>query len=72
VPDQPEVPEPSETGTDPETDQNDDLRSRFRAALDRKRAEAHARSLQGHGASAPKVHEHGRAGGKRTFRRKSG
>jgi hypothetical protein len=37
-----------------------------------KRGEAKARSAQGHGAGTPKVHEAGRAGGKRTFRRKSG
>ncbi|HEX4252816.1 MAG TPA: DUF5302 domain-containing protein [Pseudonocardia sp.] len=51
----------------------DELKDRFRAALERKRGEAKARSAQGHGAGSPKVGEsHRKAGGKRTFRRKSG
>ncbi|WP_028920875.1 DUF5302 domain-containing protein [Pseudonocardia acaciae] len=57
----------------PDADTTDDLRSRFREALERKRGEAKARSARGHGAGNPKVGEtHRRAGGKRTFRRKSG
>jgi hypothetical protein len=72
MPDQPDVPEPSDGPSGSKAGGDDDLRGRFRAALDRKRAEAQARSTRGHGASAPKVHEHGRAGGKRAFRRKSG
>jgi hypothetical protein len=51
----------------------DELKDRFRAALERKRGEAKARSAQGHGAGSQKVGEsHRKAGGKRTFRRKSG
>jgi hypothetical protein len=51
----------------------DDTKSRFRAALERKRSEAEARSVRGHGASSSKIHEESRrAGGKRAFRRKSG
>jgi hypothetical protein len=54
-------------------DHGDELKDRFRAALERKRGEAKARSSQGHGAGSPKVGEsHRKAGGKRTFRRKSG
>lgn len=54
-------------------DHGDELKDRFRAALERKRGEAKARSAQGHGAGSPKVGEsHRKAGGKRTFRRKSG
>lgn len=49
---------------------HDDAREKFRAALDRKRNQQ-----QPHPSSqrSSKVHEsHGAAGGKRTFRRKSG
>jgi len=54
-------------------DHSDELKDRFRAALERKRGEAKARSAQGHGAGSQKVGEsHRKAGGKRTFRRKSG
>ena len=54
-------------------DHSDELKDRFRAALERKRGEAKARSTHGHGAGSPKVGEsHRKAGGKRTFRRKSG
>jgi hypothetical protein len=56
-----------------EADHSDELKDRFRAALERKRGEAKARSTHGHGAGSPKVGEsHRKAGGKRTFRRKSG
>lgn len=81
--DTPEAKEPREDAehTDaPETetpgaDANgpDDLRSRFRAALERKRGEAKERSAGGHGAGSSRIGDvHRRAGGKRTFRRKSG
>lgn len=67
--DSPEAEQPSEEN--PNT--GDDTKSRFRAALERKRAESEARSVRGHGASSSKVHEQSRrAGGKRAFRRKSG
>lgn len=57
---------------EPEHDDAEDVRSRFRAALERKRDQA-ARAVQGDSARTPKVRDtHGRAGGKRTFRRKSG
>ncbi len=48
-----------------------DTKDKFRAALERKRSQQHANNGGAHGDS--KVHsEHARAGGKRTFRRKSG
>ncbi|MBO0850363.1 MAG: DUF5302 domain-containing protein [Pseudonocardia sp.] len=57
----------------PDTNGADDLRSRFRAALERKRDEAKNRSARGHGTGTSRVGDvHRRAGGKRTFRRKSG
>lgn len=57
----------------PHEEAPDDVRSRFRAALERKQGQARARSVQGHGAGTSKARDtHGRAGGKRTFRRKSG
>lgn len=59
---------------EPETDSDDDQKRRFREALERKREQAAGRSERGHGpGSAQTIHEaHGKAGGKRTFRRKSG
>ncbi|HEV7791941.1 MAG: hypothetical protein QOI50_1599 [Pseudonocardiales bacterium] len=78
MPDSPKAEEPrtdadaTEATPDPAA-HADELKDRFRAALDRKRGEAKARSSQGHGAASPKVGEaHRKAGGKRTFRRKSG
>ena len=48
-----------------------DTKDKFRAALERKRTQQHAHNGDAH--SDSKVHgEHSRAGGKRTFRRKSG
>jgi hypothetical protein len=52
----------------PPTDKTKDA---FREALERKRNQRHANNGDAH--SDSKVHgEHSRAGGKRTFRRKSG
>jgi len=49
----------------------DTAKDRFREALERKRTQQAGRASSGHGDS--KIHgEHGAAGGKRTFRRKSG
>jgi len=78
--DSPQTEEPQEDAETPEqpttpadgTAPSDDVKDRFRAALERKRGEAKARSTQGYGGDSPKVHEARRAGGKRTFRRKSG
>ncbi len=55
----------------PASEAPDATKDRFRAALERKRGQHHANSTDAHGDS--KVHgAHERAGGKRTFRRKSG
>ena len=52
-------------------DTGDTAKDKFREALERKRSQTHANNNAAHNDS--KVHgEHGRAGGKRTFRRKSG
>jgi hypothetical protein len=48
-----------------------DAKDKFREALERKRSNQSARAAEAHAES--KIHgEHGAAGGKRTFRRKSG
>ncbi len=50
----------------------DDVKSKFREALERKRGQ-HADGVGGGGPHSGKVHDvHSRAGGKRQFRRKSG
>lgn len=55
----------------PATEPAADTKDKFRAALERKRTQHHANNGDAHNDS--KVHnEHSRAGGKRTFRRKSG
>jgi hypothetical protein len=46
-------------------------KDKFREALERKRAQQHAHN-ENRGDSSKISHEHGRAGAKRTFRRKSG
>lgn len=51
----------------------DDVKRRFREALERKRGAAQAGGAGGVGKGASKIHgAHGRAGGPREFRRKSG
>ena len=51
----------------------DDPKAAFKAALDRKRGQQAARNAEGGPNGNSKIHgEHGAAGGKRTFRRKSG
>jgi hypothetical protein len=55
----------------PSADAGDSAKDKFREALERKRTQQAGRAAAGHGDS--KVHgEHAAAGGKRTFRRKSG
>jgi hypothetical protein len=55
----------------PEKSAGDPAKDKFREALERKRNQHHANNGATHNDS--KVHgEHARAGGKRTFRRKSG
>jgi Family of unknown function (DUF5302) len=49
----------------------DDVKQKFREALERKQAQRH-RAEQSAGANGKAAHSHGQAGGKRTFRRKSG
>ena len=59
---------PSPNGEEP---QDDDVRARFRAALERKQAKAKGGSSHADGSS--KIHDaHGPAASRRTFRRKSG
>jgi hypothetical protein len=54
----------------PETGE-DEVKRKFREALERKQAQQH-RTEQGGSGSGKASHTHGQAGGKRTFRRKSG
>ncbi|GLZ42434.1 DUF5302 domain-containing protein [Actinokineospora sp. NBRC 105648] len=62
---EPEQPE-TEVAAEPE-----DLKTKFREALARKQAQA--KSGEGHASGGSKVHDsHGKVGGKRQFRRKSG
>ena len=61
----------SDTQPTPETGEEDDVKRRFREALERKQAQTKARAA--HEDRGSKVHNaHGPAGGKREFRRKSG
>jgi hypothetical protein len=64
---------PDKPAEDPagETTPGSDPKERFREALERKRGAQAQRAADSHGES--KIHgTHGAAGGKRTFRRKSG
>jgi hypothetical protein len=49
----------------------DDVKRKFREALERKQAQRH-RAEQSTGANGKAAHSNGPAGGKRAFRRKSG
>jgi hypothetical protein len=61
----------SEPDAPAESDAQEDVKRRFREALERKNAQA--KSGEGHADSASKIHDaHGPAAAKRTFRRKSG
>jgi hypothetical protein len=62
----------SESAGQPEPNAEDDVKRKFREALERKQAQAEKNS--GNSAKdSSKVHgRHGPAGGRRTFRRKSG
>jgi hypothetical protein len=54
-------------------EQTDDVKDKFRAALERKRGHQADRAAEANEKDNSKIHgEHGAAGGKRTFRRKSG
>jgi hypothetical protein len=68
-----EDPAEDPAAVDPPTPESDDpLKDRFRAALERKQRADAGKAGKGHGVGHGKVHEARRAGGKRTFRRKSG
>jgi Family of unknown function (DUF5302) len=63
--------EPASTGDGAQPTDQDDVRARFREALERKQAKTKARENHADGSS--KIHEaHGPAASRRTFRRKSG
>jgi hypothetical protein len=69
MPDEPDTAADSDTNT--ETESPEDVKARFREALERKQAKN--RMGEEHADARSKVHDaHGPAGGKRTFRRKSG
>jgi hypothetical protein len=66
-----DAPDPTEAADPAAEPETEDVKRKFREALERKQANATNRA--GHADSNSKVHDaHGRAGGKRTFRRKSG
>ena len=66
----PDTSEPASTRDDGAAPE-EDVRARFREALERKQAKAKARETHADGSS--KIHEtHGPAAARRTFRRKSG
>ncbi|QWF78286.1 DUF5302 domain-containing protein [Amycolatopsis sp. CA-230715] len=61
----------ADSTSSPEGDEQDDVKRRFREALERKQAKNKTR--EAHEDHGSKVHTaHGPAGGKREFRRKSG
>lgn len=66
------TPEPANEAPTPNGDDSqDDVRARFRAALERKQAKA--KSGENHADGSSKIHDtHGPAASRRTFRRKSG
>jgi hypothetical protein len=73
MPDEPDTAADSDTNGDTttETESPEDVKARFREALERKQAKN--RMGEEHADARSKVHDaHGPAGGKRTFRRKSG
>ncbi len=66
----PDTPEPA-ASDDSQADNQDDVKARFREALERKQAKT--RMGEEHADARSKVHDaHGPAAAKRTFRRKSG
>jgi hypothetical protein len=67
----------AEAGTEPESggepDSDDDLKRRFREALERKRAQHAEQGTDRRGTGQGKIHgPHGPAPSRRSFRRKSG
>jgi hypothetical protein len=62
----------SESADQPDQDAEDDVKKKFREALERKQAQADKKAGET-AKDSSKVHgKHGPAGGRRTFRRKSG
>jgi hypothetical protein len=58
---------------DAEEASEDEMKRRFREALERKRQEQHDHNAAAQGRNGSKIHgTHGQAGGKRQFRRKAG
>jgi hypothetical protein len=69
---QPQDPQ-SQDGAPTPSDAPDDVKSKFREALERKRAEHLDNAADTALREGSKIHgEHGKAGGGRTFRRKAG
>lgn len=63
--------DPADTQENGNGAEQEDVRARFREALERKQAKAKSRESHADGAS--KIHDaHGPAAGRRVFRRKSG
>lgn len=61
----------SEPASSDDAETQEDVKRRFREALERKNAQA--KSGEGHADGSSKIHDtHGPAAAKRTFRRKSG
>jgi hypothetical protein len=56
---------------DPAVTEQDEVKRKFREALERKQAQSH-RTETGSGSSGKAHGAHGQAGGKRSFRRKAG
>jgi hypothetical protein len=61
----------SEPAPSPESDEEDDVKRKFREALERKQASSRTGSAH-ESAGGKNQHAHGPAANKRTFRRKSG
>lgn len=61
----------AEHDQEPAADAEDEVKRKFREALERKQAQRH-RTEQAAGTNGKAAHTHGPAGGKRAFRRKAG
>jgi hypothetical protein len=63
----------SEHEANPISADGGEVKDKFKAALERKRGHQAERNAEAESRAGSKIHgEHGAAGGKRTFRRKSG
>jgi hypothetical protein len=63
--------DPQDSTTDGADHGTDDMKARYREALERKKRQQHSDALHPE-ADSPMHETHGRSGGKREFRRKSG